>query len=469
MLPCLYSPMPAKIRDLFFTGALLFLLAPASHAEVKVATGTSATGSGFTFQSVPAPANNDAATTAQFTLVDGTRDMNGGDLAVLHDGRVPTNEDQPSENFFFRADGGRIRVDLGRVIFVKQVGSYSWHRGTRAPQVYKLYAADGTAAGFQLGPMKGTDPATCGWKFIASVDSRPKAGDGAGQHGVAITDTTGVIGKFRHLLFDIARTEERDPFGNTFFSEIDVMDANGPAPTAIAAVKPILKSFDAESGKFRFIIDATAAPDLADWCEKDLKPVVQNWYPKIVAMLPSDGYQAPTDITLKFRSDMGGTPASAAGAGVNLNTQWFRGELQRQAAGAVIHELVHVVQNYRGPRGNPNATATPGWIVEGIADYVRWFLYEPQSKGAEITKGNLAKASYDSSYRITGNFLNWLTQTHDKEIVRKLNAAAREGKYGGPLWKDWTGKSVQELGEEWKKSHEQRLNAAPSTGDLKRR
>src|SRR5262249_55741986 len=161
--------------------------------------------------------------------------------------------------------------DLGHVISVKQVGSYSWHRGTRGPQVYKLYAADGAAPGFNPEPKKGTDPATAGWKLLASVDTRPKDGTGAGQHGVAITDTTGLLGKYRYLLFDIARTEDRDPFGNTFYSEIDVIDANGPSP-AVTIAKPILKTFDAEGGKFHFTIDATDAPDLADWAEKELKP-----------------------------------------------------------------------------------------------------------------------------------------------------------------------------------------------------
>jgi len=121
--------------------------------------------------------------------------------------------------------------------------------------------------------------------------------------------------------------------------------------------------------------------------------------------------------------------------------------------------LVHVVQNYWSRRGNSNAAKTPGWVVEGIADYVRWFLYEPQSHGAEITKENFAKANYDSSYRVTGNFLYWLTQTYDKDLVQKLNAAAREGRYAESIWKDLTGKTMQELGDEWKKFHERRLNA----------
>ena len=82
---------------------------------------------------------------------------------------------------------------------------------------------------------------------------------------------------------------------------------------------------------------------------------------------------------------------------------------------------------------------------------------ESRTKGAEITERNLARAKYDASYRITGNFLNWVTQNYDKEIVLKLNTAARAGKYTEQLWKDWTGKTIQELGEAWKTANETRL------------
>jgi len=121
---------------------------------------------------------------------------------------------------------------------------------------------------------------------------------------------------------------------------------------------------------------------------------------------------------------------------------------------------VHVVQQYgRARRTNPNATRTPGWLVEGIADYIRWFLYEPETRGAEVTGRNISRARYNSSYRITGNFLNWVTETYDHDIARKLNAAARQGKYNEDLWKTYTGHTVQELGDEWKQSLEKKLAA----------
>ena len=437
--------------------------AQSAVVRAKVSSEHRAGGTVVGFESVAAPANTVSATKAEFALVDGERDRNGGSLAVLHDGRIPTDEDQPSANFFFRAgtDGGRLRLDLGSVIAVKQVNSYSWHTNTRAPQVYKLYAADGTANGFNAAPRKGTDPESCGWKLVASVDTRPMQGDWGGQHGATVSDPdSDVLGRFRYLLFDISRTESRDAFGNTFFSEIDVIDADGPAPVAATSGEGerIVKSFETEDGKHRFTIDATAAPDLMEWADAKLRPVVLQWYPKIVDMLPSDGFVAATHVTLRFQNDMGGTPAYASAGRISLNSDWFRRELNREARGCVVHELVHVVQDYgRAPRRNPRATPMPGWLVEGIADYIRWFLYEPESKGAEITPRSIERARYDASYRVSANFLDWVVNHHDPEIVRKLNAAAREGKYAEGLWKDWSGKPLQDLGDLWKKHHEARL------------
>jgi len=45
-------------------------------------------GSAFAFSRVPMPSNNDAATRAQFRLVDGVADRNGGSLGALCDGQA---------------------------------------------------------------------------------------------------------------------------------------------------------------------------------------------------------------------------------------------------------------------------------------------------------------------------------------------------------------------------------------------
>ncbi len=218
-----------RIRAAGVAAGLVVFAVSAIRAEVKVAVehndNDKATAD-FKFKGIPAASKDDAATSAKFSIVDGERDPNGGDLDKLNDGKLPSEEDQPEENFFFNAgtEGGRIGVDLGKVTAVKQVNTYSWHPNTRGPQVYKLYASDGAAADFKGDPKAGADPEKCGWKLIAKVDTRPKEGTGGGQYGVSVSDSDGPLGKYRYLLFDTSRTEADDQFGNTFYSEIDVVE-----------------------------------------------------------------------------------------------------------------------------------------------------------------------------------------------------------------------------------------------------
>ena len=440
----------------------VLVLAAAADAEVQITVDRNrhedAT-SDFRFEKAPCPSRTDAAAKAEFAIVDGRPDANSGPVGKLHDGYLPTGEDEPRESFFFDAgtDGGRLVVDLGRAIDVRQVNTYSWHSDTRGPQVYTLYAGDGTAAGFDPRPKRDTDPKTLGWTPLAKVDTRSRQGDVGGQYGVGISDSEGSLGRFRYLLFDIARTEAADPFGNTFFSEIDVAEPNTPVVRATPVSRPGTKTFTAGEGKYRFTIDTYETPDLTRWAHDDLAPVLRQWYPKIVAMLPSEGFDAPGTFSITFRKDMPGV-AGTGGTRVVCGAGWFRRNLEGEAKGAVVHELVHVVQQYgRARRTNRNAMRTPGWVVEGIADYIRWFLYEPRTRGAEIAAADAARARYDASYRVSANFLNWVTEHHDRDIVRHLNAAARQGKYHEALWKQRTGKTLQELGDLWKTSLKEKV------------
>src|SRR6266705_2836984 len=140
-----------KLPILVLIGASALLASvPPALAEIKTVVehidNEHATAA-FKFKNIPSPSKNDAATKAKFTIVDGQRDENGGELDKLNDGQVPSEQDQPAENFFFgqRTDGGRLLIDLGSAITIKQINSYSWHPDTRGPQVYKLYGSDGKA------------------------------------------------------------------------------------------------------------------------------------------------------------------------------------------------------------------------------------------------------------------------------------------------------------------------------------
>ena len=175
----------------------------------------------FKFKNLPSPSKDDAATHAKLTLIDGDLDGGSAELAALTDGRLPSDEDEPGSNVYFRAgsSGGRFRMDFGSTIPIAQVNSYSWHPNSRGPQLYKLYAADGSDPKFNPDPKRGVDPASCGWKLIALVSTISDSGEDGGQYAASVSD----VGKYRYLLFDVYVTELYDNFGNTFYSEIDVI------------------------------------------------------------------------------------------------------------------------------------------------------------------------------------------------------------------------------------------------------
>ena len=449
-----------KLRPLVFLLPLVSGIAQAAPA--KVAIGQSSDNTAFETKATPSPASNDAATGAIFKVIAGTPDPNSAPLSALHDGKIPIVDDEPSSNFFF-SGGGRILVDLGKAVDVATIASYSWHSGSRSSQNYQVYGSDGSGKDFVAEPGAGVSPDKSGWKLIARVDTTANK---PGQHAAAISPGAGKsIGSFRYILFDIQKNPRETRFNDTFFSEIDITDANGPAPERIQKPKIIKEVFASKDKKFHYTLDVSEAPDLQEWCGKNLIPVLDDWYPKIIALLPVDGVTPSHDITFTLKDstnlpgNLQGVPAYASGNSVVFNTNFMRAQKTGEAIGAGIHEVVHVVQfggsKEQETEGNRHPRP-PSWVTEGVADYIRWFLYEPQSKGAEITERNVRRANYDDSYRVTANFFDWVIKNHEKDLMRKLNLATHDG-YSEDLWKKWTGKTLAELGADWKKTNLDRL------------
>jgi Peptidase of plants and bacteria/F5/8 type C domain len=186
-----------------------------------------------------------------------------------------------------------------------------------------------------------------------------------------------------------------------------------------------------------FVLDVSDAPDMKDWIEKAAR-VCEKAYPMINEALKSDGFKPATVISMTLKKDYKGV-AATGGSRITGSVKYFQDH--PDDLGAMIHETVHVVQRYR-------TRNSPGWLVEGVADYIRFFKYEP----GKIGRLNAERAKYDGSYRVTAAFLNYTAEKYDKELVKKLNKALREGEYKEELWKELTKKTVQELGEEWKSS-----------------
>jgi hypothetical protein len=204
-------------------------------------------------------------------------------------------------------------------------------------------------------------------------------------------------------------------------------------------VREVKIESDPPVAKFRYPVEITVnvadAPEMREWAEKVAR-VCERQYPMINDELKSDGFKPVTQITMTLRKDYKGV-AYASGNRIVGSVQFFKDH--PDDLGAFVHETVHVVQRYRG-RNNP------GWLVEGVADWVRFFRYEP----GKIGPLNPDRARYNGSYRVTAAFLDYVGNKYDKELVRKLNKAMRAGEYKEELWKELTKKTVRELDEEWR-------------------
>ncbi len=180
----------------------------------------------------------------------------------------------------------------------------------------------------------------------------------------------------------------------------------------------------------KIVVEVHETPELTDWAKR-AGQLCAEWYPKIAVLLASEGFTPPDKVTLRFRADMKGI-AAASGNAINFAAGYVRG--QTNDWGMVVHELTHVVQSY--PPGGP------GWLVEGIADYIRLSHFEPNGRRPRI---NPDKASYRDAYKTTAIFLEWVEKQHDAKLVSKLNTALRQRKYSPELFKEATGKTVDEL------------------------
>ena len=209
-------------------------------------------------------------------------------------------------------------------------------------------------------------------------------------------------------------------------------------PGYVPAEKPEVPAVQYEIA-FEFSDDTS--PELREWVDTTLSPICGEWYPKLVEMLPSDGFTAPRTFTIRFQKGDG--VAYTSGTTVVCLSPWFDRNLRGEAAGAVVHELVHVVQQYRGGRGRqPN----PGWLVEGLTDYIRWFLYEPVVRPIRIDPD---RSKYTDSYQVTATFLKYVLEKYDSDLIVAFNTAMREGKYSESLWTDRTGKTLDNLWSEF--------------------
>ncbi|KAJ6640778.1 hypothetical protein Bhyg_05710 [Pseudolycoriella hygida] len=177
-------------------------------------------------------------------------------------------------------------------------------------------------------------------------------------------------------------------------------------------------------------VDTSQAPDLANFGSR-VASELKQWYPKIRDILSSPNYSPPTTINIKFDKDYNGV-AYASENQIVGSVNYYR---KNQAdAGSMVHEMVHVIQHYK---------KCPSWLTEGIADWIRYFVYEPDRKPKKPTPDQ----HYTNGYGVAAYFLQFIIDSPPKlqpNMIYWVNKDCREGTYADSIWKRLTGKTVDQ-------------------------
>jgi hypothetical protein len=129
----------------------------------------------------------------------------------------------------------------------------------------------------------------------------------------------------------------------------------------------------------------------------------------------------------------------------------------------VIHELAHINQEYGNFHIRHDRLLAPirplrikmsqeyrmNWLVDGIADYVRFAYFEKKLGIDEKEFTRLRFKGYRKGYGITAAFLLWLEFTKDNDIVRKLDEKLEQRRYTSRIFKRNCGASLDHLWEEF--------------------
>lgn len=186
--------------------------------------------------------------------------------------------------------------------------------------------------------------------------------------------------------------------------------------------------------------DDLASPTVQAFIANAVALAEEDFIPLRLLLYPGEPVPGKLSTKLVFIRQEDGI-AWTSGGEITINMKWFAD--RPDDVGAVYHELAHVIQSYTdNPRGGDY-----GWLVEGIADWARYFHYE----GHDLAYyKDAAPGSYRDGYTNAARFLEWLRLGKNPQVVTLLNAWLAEGGYNAAAdWQELCGAGLDELWAEY--------------------
>lgn len=193
------------------------------------------------------------------------------------------------------------------------------------------------------------------------------------------------------------------------------------------------------------------------------RQLIAQWYPRVNALLFDPGHALPhptPDVRVERKQKYAGVPAYADGATIYLWAGYIAQQDQADFEGMVIHELTHINQNARNVGDN-------GWVVEGVADYVRhkYFAqdiaptlqltadgrlrgYAPSEiylHALQQQRVDLTGRGYQRRYTVASTFLYWLELHKDGNLVHEISVALEQGTFTPALFEQSCGQPLDAL------------------------
>lgn len=182
-------------------------------------------------------------------------------------------------------------------------------------------------------------------------------------------------------------------------------------------------------------------------------------YPKLLILLGDDYYKLPRHFDIIFKKRLqskGESAGTLEDGGVTYRLPFFRSKILLNANWLarnpddldmiLVHEMAHAAQDYKWFRWYK----TPSYWMEGIADYSCYKLgYANLSRCPECS---LEYPHYTSGFTCAGAFLLYIDATYGSNVVLQLNREIRHGRYSDKFFFKATGKKLDELWVEFKKT-----------------
>lgn len=182
--------------------------------------------------------------------------------------------------------------------------------------------------------------------------------------------------------------------------------------------------------------DPAINPIISDFVE-----VYFDVYPKLLTKYAADPKTATKKVILKFDPTYDGVAYADSENGIIvISPKWIL--KHPWDLGVLTHELTHIVQGY------PRYDDETWWITEGIADYVR-YEYGPHQSDWKFADEIKATDRYNSGYGVTARFFLWIKQNKNNHVVDILNKQMQQNTYDISVFKEITGKSIEDLWAEY--------------------